>query len=390
MRPSRPPARGLWGGAIALVQREPILLALLAFGAAFFAYRYSVDLQRPGQATPEGWWGFNDQRFYLTEAQHLGELGGIPADAFNYGPGYPFLAAPFAGIGTYGWPFDDPFLPVDAAVWLVTLAATYLVGRRLGGEAVGVGAALAVVLATPLILFMTIPWNTTAVLLAVDAAMLVALSRRLRWWHGAVLGLAVGLAYSSRYVDAAWVGIAALAVLAARGALRPRPAPAAWAALAGLVAGAGPALLLQWSAFGDPFETPYGHRSAITGREFDVGDIPSHFAQSFLSPFHFGDPPGERSVPLLAMMFLILLVPVGVWLALRGAGVARRWLTIGFAGASLVATLFYCAYFFTANNGIQFGSQHFFKAWFPLWALAGTLAVVEGVRRLAAIRAARA
>jgi hypothetical protein len=371
--------------AARLVRREPLLLALLAFGALFFLYRYSVDLQRPGMLRPEGWWGYIDQSFYLKEARYLADLDAIPWQDFRYGPGYPFLAAPFAGIGDEGWPFRDPFLPADAAIWLLTLAAVYLVGRRLGGDWVGLAAGLALALATPLVLFVTIPWNTTAVLAAVDAVMLVALVRRPRWWHGAVMGLAVALAFSSRYVDALWVALAALTVLAARRAIGLRSG-AMWGAAAALVLGALPTLLLQRAAFGSPFTTPYKSLDNVGLAQFDLGDIPSHAAQVFLSPFFFGAGPGVESTSLLTLMFGAVLAPVGYGIAIRRSAGARRLLMAGFGLAALLALLFYCAFWFTTAYGLQFGALHFFKPWWPLWTIGAVVAVAEGGRWLLARR----
>jgi hypothetical protein len=50
------------------------------------------------------------------------------------------------------------------------------------------------------------------------------------------------------------------------------------------------------------------------------------------------------------------------------------------------ATIFYLAYWFTGSFGLGFGAIHYFKMWFPLWTIAAMLAVVEGVRALAAQR----
>jgi hypothetical protein len=55
--------------------------------------------------------------------------------------------------------------------------------------------------------------------------------------------------------------------------------------------------------------------------------------------------------------------------------------------ASLLATLFYLAYWFTGSYGLGFGAVHFFKMWFPLWTIAATAAVVAAVRALAPQRA---
>ena len=61
---------------------------------------------------------------------------------------------------------------------------------------------------------------------ATRLTLLVALARDIRWWHGAILGAAVAIAYSARYVDAFWIGGVALTILLARrAALRRAPVP---------------------------------------------------------------------------------------------------------------------------------------------------------------------
>jgi len=380
-------AGGLLAVVVRLVRREPLLVALLGFGLMFFVYRYAVQLQRPGLLQAQGWWGFNDQGFYLREARHLAHFESISAPDFAYGPGYPLLAAPFAAIGAQGWPFRDPFLLADCAIWLLTLATVYVVGRRLAGEWVGLAAGLTLTLATPLVDFVTIPWNTTAVLAGIDVVLLVALARRLRWWHGVLMGLAVALTYSSRYTDAIWVAICAVTVLVARRAgVR---SPAAWASLAAAVVGVVPTLLLQRAAFGSLFTTPYAHLKNIGLAQFSISDIPSHAGQVFLSPFFFGGGPWQ-SPPLLALMFAALLAPAGfVLVVLRSAG-PRRVMAVGFGAASLLATLFYCAFWFTTGYGMQFGALHFFKPWWPLWTLAAVMVVAAGGRKLIELRRAPA
>ena len=373
----------------AIVHRERILAGLLAFAAVFFAYRWAVDLQRPGAQTPEGWRSFTDQGFYLHEATYLGNLKTIPPDQFVYGPGYPALAAPFAGIGPHGWPFGDPFLPANWLMFVFTIGVTYLVGRRLGGELVGVGSALALALATPLVGFVTLPWNTTASLAALMVVLLVALAPELRWWHGAALGVAIALAYSARYVDVLWVGMATLTVFAARAASWRKSPQALLGFVGGALAGLAPTLWLHWATFGDPFAVSYRRLgNPVTSTDFDLDNVGPHVLQAFVSPFFF-DENGHRSPaqPLLSSMFLLVLAPLGLWLVVRRPGRARRILTVGFAVTSLAATIFYLSYWFTGSFGLGFGAVHFFKMWFPLWTIAAVVALVEGVRALAGRRA---
>lgn len=362
------------------MRREPILLAVLGFGAAFFAYRWIVDLQRPGAQSPDGWRGFHDQGFYLREATNLAHLDSILRADFAYGPGYPALAAPFARIGAHGGPFGDPFLPADLLVWLLAVGVTYLVGRRLGGELLGVASALALALATPLIGLVTLPWNTTASLAALMLVLLVALAPRLGARHGATLGFAVGFAYSARYADALWVGIAAFTVLIARRAFSRANARVLVAVVAGGLVPLVPTWLLQWKAFGSPFTSSYsGSTNQVGIHDFKLHNIGLHTLDTFVSPFFFSEH-GDRSTaqPLLSSMFLIAFVPLGFWLLLRTSSGPRRELALGFGAACLASMLFYLAYWNTGPYGLGFGSVHYFKMWFPRWVLAGMTAVIEG------------
>jgi hypothetical protein len=377
------------GSLRAFVRRERLLVALLVFAAAFFAYRWAVDLQRPGAQTEEGWRGFFDQGGYLREAVALGNLNTIPQADFDFGPGYPALAAPFTAFSDRGWPFEDPFLPANMAIWLLTVAATYLVGRRLFDQWVALAAALGLMLATPLIGLMTLPWNTTASLGALMVTMLVALARRFVWWHGLVLGLAIAFAFSARYADALWVAIPAVGIVVARGALSRRSLGVLLGLATGAVLGLLPTLYLQWKAFGDPLETPYSTGPNQAGlSSFDVGDIPSHALQTFISPYFFHESgQGSLAQPLLSSMFIIALAPIGFAIAVRASHDGRRVLLLSYGVASLLATLFYLAYWFTGSYGLGFGAIHFFKMWFPLWTIAATAAVVAAVRALAPQRA---
>jgi hypothetical protein len=367
----------------ALLRREAILVALVLFATLFFGYRWSVDLQRPGTQYPEGWRGYIDQGSYFREAVRLGHLEKIPREEFAYGPGYPALAAPFARIGKNGWPLEDPFLPANALTWLLAVAATYLVGRRLGGEPVGVVSAIALMLATPLVGLITLPWNTTASLAALMLVMLVALAPNLRCWHGATLGFAVGLAYSARYADALWVAIAALTVLLARGALSKRNLNVLVGVLGGASVAVVPTLWLQWLAFGNPFTRPTAIQQ-LSASSFDLHDIAPHALDTFVSPFFFSEN-GLRSPaqPLLSSMPLLVLMPVGFVLLVRRSSGPRRRLVFGFALASLSATLFYLSYWNTGPYGLGFGAVHYFKMWFPLWTIAAAVVAVEGFNRLA-------
>jgi hypothetical protein len=86
-------------------------------------------------------------------------------------------------------------------------------------------------------------------------------------------------------------------------------------------------------------------------------------------------------------MYIIALAPIGFALAVRASHDGRRLLVLAYGVASLLATLFYLAYWFTGSYGLGFGAVHFFKMWFPLWTIAATATVVAVVRALAPRRA---
>lgn len=364
--------------------RDRVLLLLLAFGALLFVYRWGIDDSRP-HGSSLGWHAFHDQGFYYLEASSLAHFKAIPVQAFVFPPGYPLLAAPFSRIGALGWPSGDPFFVADLAIWLLTVATMYFVGRRLFGLWFGVACALAVMLATPLLEYTVIPLTSTAVLAALMATLLVALARELRWWHGAVLGIAVAFAYSSRYVDALWIGAAAITVLVARRGLTRRSN--AW--LAALVAGYVallPTFYFHWHAFGSPFARSYSEYRAyhIGANEFALSNVVPHALEGFVSPFYF-DENGFRTLvvhPMLSTMFLIVLAPLGAILLVRRLRGEARILAVGFGLTTLAATVFYLSFSFTGSYGLQFGGLHYYKAWWPLWMLAAVTGAYLGVLRL--------
>jgi hypothetical protein len=371
-------------GIFRLAAKEAVLLTITVLATVFFVYRWAIDPNRPGVSSARGWYtGFN-QSYYLSEAHLLGHFQSLPADQFIFGPGYPLLGAPFARSGDIGWPFHDPFFTANLVVWLLTAATTFLVGRRLYGQLVGAAATLALMIGTPLIAFMVTPWNATAVLGALMMTLLVALARSIRWWHGVVLGIGVGLAYSARYVDALWVGGVALTILVARRAALRSPAQVAAGFLAGSLVLALPTFYLQWKAFGSPFEATSTH-SGVGSSQFDVGDIWSHAFQLFVSPLYFTSEQvqSELSEPLLSSMFLLVFAPVGLTQTIRASSGSRRLLVSGTAASCFAAVLFYLAYYFTGSSGLSFGADRFFTMWFPLWMLCGVWGAMVTIRTLA-------
>jgi hypothetical protein len=354
-----------WRRRMRLIGREPVLLGLLMLAAAFFVYRWMVDPSRPGAAYVYGWYGWFDQSSYLREAQLLGHVKTIPTDQFIYGPGYPLLASPFARTNDIGWPFHDPFFIPNLAVWLLTIATTFVVSRRLYGQLVAVATALALIVGTPIVNLVVVPWNTTAVLGALMMTLLVGLTRNIRWWHGAILGAAVALAYSARYVDALWIGGVALTILLARRAALRSPAWVAAGLLGGGLLIALPTFYLQWKAFGSPLKTTYTYHQLVGRSTFRLEHIWPNAVRLFVN----GRAAAYWGAPLLSSMFLLVFAPIGLAQTIRASSGARRLLIVGTVASSAAAVVFYLSYFYTA--GVQYGSAHFLKMWLPLWTICG-------------------
>lgn len=346
---------------------DPLLLLAVVLAAAFFAFIYVVDPVRPGIATPEGWFGYADQSQYLEMARQLSDFG-LQRDAFTYGPGYPVLAVPFLWIG-----LDyDPFAVVDGIAFVLVIAMAFVVGRRLGGRLVGAVSAFGLMFATPLVGFMTQPWNSTVSIVAVLAVLVVATNPKIGAWSAVVLGLAPGMAFAARYVDGLLIGSVALAVLIVR-----RHEFGRRGLIIAVAVGAIPVvitLVMHAAILGSPFTTPYtshvrAEAPGVTDADlgaYDLISAPQAFFGMFISTYLLGARFGGETVLQGAFWFL-LAIP-GVWVACRRGRPA--WIALSVAvTASLIAVAFYSSFHGAGPGSVQFGSLHYFKAWWPLWGI---------------------
>ena len=156
-------------------------------------------------------------------------------------------------------------------------------------------------------------------------------------------------------------------------------APALLAAAASCYVALLPIFYLHWEASGprSPRRTESSAESRHRRGEFELGNVVPHALSVFVSPFYF-DENGFRSLtaqPLLDVMFLAVLAPVGFVLMLSTVSGARRTLALGYGIACLAATTFYLAYYFTGSVGVHNGALHYFKPWWPLWTIAALFAV---------------
>jgi hypothetical protein len=357
---------------------DPLLAALVVSAALYFAYRYAIDPTRPGMAFQRGWFGYFDQSQYLRMAHDLSEFR-LPANHFLYGVGYPVVAVPFIWLG-----LDyDPWLLFDGAAFVFASAATFVVTERIFGRLAAGIAGFGLVFATPLVVYCVTPWNSTVSLVALTGILLLGTSRRPASWHPYAIGSLVAWAFAARYVDALWLGaIGAVAVA-------PSPSGRAWRRL--LAAGATalvlamPVLVAQQRAFGSPFTTPYslhvGSGNTTTDDQwsaYDLGKVPRSAFGVFISPYLLGaKQPGS---PLLADMFWTIAAVPGAVIAFM-SGRFRLLLVVTVVGW-IAATVFYLSFRATGAGGIQYGTLHYFKMWWPVAAMLSAAAVSWLVARM--------
>lgn len=372
----------------AAIRTDPLALFIGALAVALFTYSYLIDPGRPGEFTPAGWFGLADQGQYLQMTREISEWG-LNADSFRYGLGYPILGVPFLWLGlSY-----DPFAVIDGLAFVFVIVATYVIGTRLQGRLVGGIAAFGLLFATPLVGFTVQPWNSTVSLVALVVVLLVTTSPRPALPHAIALGIALGATFAARYVDVILVGAVALAaVIARRSAWRRSNLLVATATFAILVA---LVLIAHEIVLGSIFTTPYeSHvRGETTGSDQDLSAyrlwaIPKSFFGMFISPFLLGERFG--GVPMLQASFWFLLAIPGVIVAWRRRLSARAVLLTA-AIASVVGIAFYTSFQGAGAGSLQFGSLHYFKMWWPLWALLGALTIrwMAGARWPASWRSTR-
>lgn len=363
-------------------------LMLFGLGCALALYSSLLGADRPGVTTALGYYSGYDQGSYLKMAGIFAR-GDLPANAgeYTYGVGYPLLAAPLVASGV-----ADPFLPLDAVLFGLTVALTFLLGARIAsgrpaGVQLTVGAVSAALLAlvSPALTLATVPWNSNLVVpLGLVVLLAVTSPRPLTGRVALAVGLAVGAIFATRYLDAVFLGLPVLAAMVARSR-----ADARRLALYGGI-GAGSVLLLvlgsQQYAFGSPFTTPYrfhlrpGTRiSDQSTGQYRLSWIPRHLTGTFLTArdgaVRSAAPPVLQQFPTLA------LTPVSVGFLRRLPGGHRLIWVTALAG-SLVGSLFYLSFIAGSATDLAYGNARYWAAFYPLWSVLGVWATLQVGERL--------
>lgn len=357
-------------------KKDPFLFWLLIFAGAYFLFCYFTDPVRPANMFnwfgfhdvalfPKGWTGYNDQHAYLKLAHTLANFDWKQfPHTFLYGLGYPIVAVPFLWLGFS----RDPFMLFDLFAFVFAVYATYKAGKHFLSPVGGMLAGFALAFATPLVTYVVQPWNTTVCLVTVSAILLVATAKKTNWRHFLLLGVLVGWVFAARYIDAAFLGLLALAALY-RGSYMELLKRLVFFVL-GLCVFVIPVLYAQNAVFGSPFKTPYtkhtekgksGSDQNLTS--YSISQVPKEATATLVGPRAIGPSKDLYNRGLLVNMFWTLAAIPGAVILYRKS---KQKL---FIGTLIVFTLgvavFYLSFRGVSLVAIKYGLLHYFKMLWP-------------------------
>lgn len=380
-------------------RESAVLCALVGLAAASYAvYGILLNPLRPHVLTPLGYYGQVDQSYYLRSARVLAKLRlpNAPVQYF-YGLGYPVLGALFTRIGFRG----DPFAPADVLLFGGICSLTFMLTNRLWQLVFGRTSAAAALVAvavlafsSPLFQFIVTPENSSVVVFAFLAIMvLLTAPRTITWIRAVGVGLLLGWILAARYGDVVFVALPVVAALAmVRRDERARLAAGTAIGLFVVVAVIG---YSQYHAFGSPLTTPYHFHTRLQPglgndqslKNYRLAWVPSHFLGVVVTGRINGRQ--EPTNPMLLQFPLLLFAPIGAFAVLRRAGRnGAVWLAA--IVASTLASLFYFAFIAGGAGDLAYGNLRYWATWYPLWAMLAVAGVYYVLLILRArVRAAR-
>jgi hypothetical protein len=374
-----------------------VLLVVFLLASALHLYSWYVNPNRPSLriGATMGWYGASaDHINYVREARALadGVLPGIywdydrnaprrdrPPDIevsdYAYGLGYPVLGVSFMNLGLR----RDPFVIPDMVAFGLIICLALQLARRLMSERAALVFAGALALASPVLAFTVVPWNTTVTVVAVLAALVVATSDRRDWKIGALVGLALSLCYAARFSDVVWPVLIVAAGAAATWRRNIKGSAAMVAVAAGMFVAT--CLVVGWTqhvVFGDFFTNPYHYHLHAGNRgdslaEFRLGQVPSAFTEVFVTAKTGGLRVPEPHTSVLRMFAWLVAAPFGLVMLIRRRHPHLGPLLVATA-ASLVASVFYLSYWSGTGADLVHDNLRFFVPWFPLWGLLAAVA----------------
>jgi hypothetical protein len=355
--------------------RVAVVVGVVAMIVAAYA-RYASPF-RPGIRTTGGFYENYDQRVYLGLARALSRFRLPRRNAYQFGLGYPALGAVFSRLGFRG----DPFAPVDVVSFGAAAAMTVVLGARAASLfvrdhaltlVVGVAAGGLLMTGTGILPIFAIPWNSNVVLaLGVVVLVLVTSAHPISRSGAATIGLSLGWIFATRYVDALFFALPAVAAIVIRPSRERRRLVLLGGAAAAVIVGG--VLLTQYHAFGNPFTTPYhSHLRRGLGADqslanYRVGWIPSHFWSTFVTG-RLGSV-RQRGSPLLLLFPLLPVAGLGIVVLARSTRDRARVVWITAAIASVASSLFYLSFIAGGAGDIKYGNQRYWAVWFPLWSV---------------------
>lgn len=357
------------------VRRDPVLLVLLIFAAAYFIFYYVTDPVRPGgmfgglighSVTSEylGWFGYYDQGQYLKLAHTLAGLNLNELHiTYSYGIGYPLVAVPaiWLGINT------DPFVFFNLIAFVFAAYATYITASKLLSPLAGFLAGFGLIFATPLIHYVDQPWNSTVCLLVMSVILVTLTVKNVSRWHLVLLGLLLGWAFAARYIDVLWLGVLALASLY-RGSFKIL-AKQSLLLFVGALIFILPVLYSHDKIFGSPFRTPYVNHIGLGGvggsdqglQAYNLKRAPRAALALFASPRLAGSTDSDRG--LLVSFFWALAAIPGAIILLKNKN--TRLFFVCFIAMVLIASLFYLSFRASTPGSLKYGELHYFKMFWP-------------------------
>ncbi len=259
-----------------------------------------------------------------------------------------------------------------------------VLGTRLRSLMFGLATAAALAFATPLLAFTVLPWNTSVTTLAILVALVVATDPDDHpLGHAVALGLAIGMCFAARYVDAVFpAAIGSIGLLLRRA----RPVRTLLGAAALTLAIATPVLWSQAVVFGNPLTTPYEHhvRAGTKASDQSLGAFdPGRAPRSFVEDFVTGEYNGVRTegAPMLASFPWVVFAPVGLLALIRERRPGRR-LYAAAAGISVLGSVFYLSFWAGTGRDLVFYNLRYFVMWVPLWALLSVYGVVSSLEHI--------
>lgn len=355
------------------IKQNKIEMAILLIASVFFSFMYFSEPTLPGLLGSNGWLSYFDQGAYLKQATKMAEFN--LQDYYVYGPGYTLLAVPFIWLGLQA----HAFFFINLFSFVFVTWATFRFVRSITNEQVGAVAAFALMFATPLVTYTTMPWSSTVTLFCLGLVLFVASRAKLTIWGILLLSLAGGLAFASRYIDIVWIfGLAIIFLFLQK---------ATWKQLGILTVTTFllcvPVFWSHYVIFGSPLKTPYVLHTPLSGigpndqesGAYSLERIPGAAYGMLVSPQLAGESSAYRG--LMGEAFW-LIAAFGLPFVLKSLPRKQAIFIASLLGFAIIQALFYLSFRASGAAALQFGTLHYFKMFWPVLAICAVITIYYG------------